>query len=57
MIHMFLIVAPNRVPEKHFFLEVIYTPQMDTLFRILFLAAAILCLGTLLWIAHKRGGK
>lgn len=57
MIHMFLIVAPNSVPEKHFFLEVIYTPQMDTLFRILFLAAAGLFLGTLLWIAHKRGGK
>lgn len=57
MIHMFLIVNPSSVPEKHFFLEAIYSSQMDTLFRILFLAAAVLFLGTLLWIAHKRGGK
>lgn len=54
---MFLIVDPSSVPEKHFFLETIYSPQMDTLFRILFLAAAILFLGVLLWIAYKRGGK
>lgn len=54
---MFLIVNPSSVPPKHFFLEAIYSARMDTFFRILFLAAAILFVGALLWIAHKRGGK
>ena len=54
---MFLIVDPSSVPAKHFFLEAIYSPRMDNLFRILFLIAAALFLWALLWIAHKRGGK
>ena len=54
---MFLIVDPQSIPMKHYFLQKINTPLADTLFRVGFLAAAAVFIGVLLWIAGKKGGK
>ena len=48
------IIEPAAVPARHYFLELLNTPGLDSLFRGLLLAGAGLFLGAVFWMSRHR---